>query len=97
MTCDKIRPTYGMDESCQGSVPQAFCAFREGRDFEDVVRLAVSLGGDSDTIAAIAGSMAEAMYGIPENIAQEVVDRMPEELLDVLVRFQKFMGRKKSG
>lgn len=96
MTCDEIRPTYHMNESCQGTVPQAFCAFREGTDFEDVARTAVSLGGDSDTLSAIACSMAEAFYGIPEDIAKETVDRLPEDMLEVLVKFQKFVEAKKT-
>lgn len=87
MSCDAIRPGYSMDESCQGSIPQAFCAFREGKDFENVVRLAVSLGGDSDTIAAIAGSIAEAMYGIPENIEKQVIERLDMQLLEVYFKF----------
>ena len=64
-TIDQIRPTYVHNETCQNSVPQALEAFAEGKDYEDVIRTAVSLGGDSDTIAAIAGAVAEAYYGIP--------------------------------
>lgn len=94
MTCDEIRPTYRMNESCQGTVPQAFCAFREGVSFEEVARLAVSLGGDSDTLCCIACAMAEAVYGIPEEIQRETVNRLPEELLDILLRFQKFVASK---
>lgn len=94
MTCDKIRPTYHMDESCQNTVPQAFCAFREGNSFEEIARLAVSLGGDSDTLCCIACAMAEPIYGIPENIQQETVNRLDEELLTVLIRFQKFVASK---
>lgn len=94
MSCDEIRPTYRMNESCQGTVPQAFCAFREGNSFEEVARLAVSLGGDSDTLCCIACAMAEAVYGIPEEIQRETVNRLPEELLDILLRFQKFVASK---
>ncbi|MBI1282635.1 MAG: ADP-ribosylglycohydrolase family protein [Anaerolineaceae bacterium] len=66
---DEIRPTYQFDSSCQGSVPQAIIAFLESTDFEDAIRKAVSLGGDSDTIACITGSIAEAHYrNIPENL-----------------------------
>lgn len=64
-TVDNIRPKYQFNETCQDTVPQAIRAFYEGKDFEDVIRTAVSLGGDSDTLAAIAGSIAEAYYGIP--------------------------------
>jgi len=94
MTCDKIRPDYRMDESCQNTVPQAFCAFREGDDFEEVARLAVSLGGDSDTLCCIACAMAEAVYGIPENIQQETINRLDERLLKTLVLFQDFIANK---
>lgn len=94
MTCDEIRPNYHMDESCQNTVPQAFCAFREGNSFEEVARLAVSLGGDSDTLCCIACAMAEAIYGIPEEIQRETVNRLPEELLNILLRFQKFAASK---
>ena len=87
-TCDGIRPGYHMDETCQGSVPEAITAFLESRDFEDALRTAVSLGGDSDTIAAITGSIAEGFYGLTrENIL--ALDRfLPENLRDVLYRFR---------
>lgn len=94
MTCDKIRPTYHMDESCQNTVPQAFCAFREGNSFEEVARLAVSLGGDSDTLCCIACAMAEAVYGIPAEIQQETINRLDERMLKMLIRFQKFVACK---
>ena len=67
-TCDEIRPGYKFDVSCQGTVPEAMTAFMEGNDFEDVIRNAISLGGDSDTLAAIAGSIAEAYYGVPDEL-----------------------------
>lgn len=89
-TCDEIRPTYclyGIDETCQGTVPEALIAAFEGKDFEDVIRLAVSLGGDSDTLACIAGSVAEALYGIPKEIAEEALRRLPEDMRDVLRQF----------
>lgn len=70
-TLDKIRDSYEFDESCQGTVPQAIQAFLEAINFEDAVRNAVSLGGDSDTLAAICGSIAEAYYGIPEKIVRK--------------------------
>lgn len=94
MTCDEIRPTYHMDESCQNTVPQAFCAFREGNSFEEVARLAVSLGGDSDTLCCIACAMAEAVYGIPGEIQQQTIDRLDENLLKVLIQFQNFLAKK---
>lgn len=67
-TLDDIRPTYRFDVSCQGSVPVAFEAFFEATDFEDAIRNAISVGGDSDTIAAIVGGMAEAKWGVPQDI-----------------------------
>lgn len=69
-TLDEIRPNYSFDVTCQGSVPQAIQCFLESVDFEDAVRNAISLGGDGDTIAAMAGAIAEAYYGIPEEIKQ---------------------------
>lgn len=72
-TLDGIRPTYRFDVSCQGTVPQAIIAFLESTDFEDAVRNAISLGGDSDTLAAITGSIAEAAYGIPDRIKERAL------------------------
>lgn len=65
-TCDEIRPTYVFNSTCQGTIPQAISAFLEGENFEDVIRTAVSLGGDCDTLTCIAGSIAEAFYNIPD-------------------------------
>ena len=79
-TCDEIRPTYHMDESCQRTVPEAFTAFLEGTDFEDVIRTAVSLGGDCDTLTCIAGSIAEAFYGVPAWMKKECLKRIPEDM-----------------
>ncbi|MBE6128089.1 MAG: ADP-ribosylglycohydrolase family protein [Erysipelotrichaceae bacterium] len=85
-TCDEIRPYYHHVESCQETVPEAITAFLEGNDFEDVIRTAVSLGGDCDTLTCIAGSIAEAYYGIPQEIKDEAKRRLPEEMLEVLAR-----------
>lgn len=85
--CDEIRPNYQFDVSCQGSVPQAIIAFLDSQSFEDAIRLAVSLGGDSDTIAAITGSIAEAYYGIPDKILEKALNYLPAELMAVLLRF----------
>ena len=82
-TCDEIRPTYHHVELCQQTVPEAITAFLEGESFEDVIRTAVSLGGDCDTLACIAGSMAEAFYGIPPELLAECRDRLPENMLAV--------------
>jgi ADP-ribosylglycohydrolase len=92
-TIDAIRPRYAFDVSCQGSVPEAIIAFLESDDYENAVRLAVSLGGDSDTIAAIAGSIAEAFYGgVPESIAQKVAAMLPPKLLQVTADFAARYG-----
>lgn len=80
-TLDDIRPAYSFDVSCEGSVPQATQAiecFLEARDFEDALRNAISLGGDGDTIAAIAGAIAEAYFGIPDDIAKKAFEFMDE-------------------
>ena len=87
-TCDEIRPDYHHVESCQETVPEAIIAFLEGESFEDVIRTAVSLGGDCDTLTAIAGSIAEGFYCVPEKFKQECRDRLPTELLAVLERFE---------
>ena len=87
-TLDEIRPTYHMDESCQGSVPQALEAFFESTSFEDAVRNAVSIGGDSDTIAAIAGSVAEAYWGVPKDLAAKAESYLEPEMVQVLKTFQ---------
>ena len=86
-TCDEIRPGYHHMETCQKTVPEAITAFLEGTDFEDVIRTAVSLGGDCDTLTCIAGSMAEAFYGVPETLKDECRKRLPEDLLTVVDRF----------
>ena len=88
-SCDEIRPGYYHVETCQQTVPEAFAAFLEGTDFEDVIRTAVSLGGDCDTLTCIAGSMAEAFYGIPEEMVSECRNRLPKDMLAVLDRFSK--------
>ena len=90
-TIDEIRPTYKWDSSCQRSVPEAIIAFLDGKDFEDVVRLAVSLGGDADTQAAIAGGIAACVYPIPEHIAEECEKRLPQDLLDIMRNFEGFI------
>jgi ADP-ribosylglycohydrolase len=90
---DAIRPTYRFDVSCQGSVPESLIAFLESTDYESAVRNAVSLGGDADTMACIAGGVAQAFYrAVPELIAREVRARLPEGFLDVLARFESRYG-----
>ena len=90
-TCDEIRPEYYHVESCQETVPEAITAFLEGQSFEDVIRTAVSLGGDCDTLTCIAGSMAEAFYGVPEELKIECRKRLPEDLREVLQRFDEHL------
>jgi hypothetical protein len=86
-TCDSIRPGYRFDVSCQGSVPEAIRAFLDGSDFEGVIRTAVSLGGDTDTIGAMAGSIAEAFYGVPDHLKDECEKRLPDDMADILLMF----------
>lgn len=88
-TCDEIRPDYYHVESCQETVPEAITAFLEGEDFEDVIRTAVSLGGDCDTLTAIAGSMAEAFYGIPVWLKNQCYERLDDDLRRVLGKFEE--------
>lgn len=86
-TLDEIRPDYKWDSTSPGSVPEALIAFLESTDYESTVRNAILLGGDADTMAAIAGSIAEAYYGVPEEIVMEVRKRLPPDLLAVVERF----------
>lgn len=79
-TCDEIRPSYRFDVSCQGSVPEAIIAFLEGHSFEEVLRLAISLGGDSDTIACMACGIAACMYPIPDDIAEICDEILTDDL-----------------
>ena len=81
--------------TCQGSVPEAIIVFLESADFENAIRLAVSLGGDADTMGTITGGIAEAYYGgVPEHIRKEVLKRLPTEFIDVMQKFyQKFVDK----
>ncbi len=90
-TMDVIRPTYRFNETCQDTVPQAIIAFMESTDFEDAIRNAISLGGDSDTLAAITGSIAEAAYGIPDWIKDKAYSYLDEPLKNVLSRWKQFI------
>ena len=93
-TCDEIRPGYRHVESCQETVPEAITAFLESTDFEDALRTAVSLGGDSDTLAAITGSIAEAFYGVPEPLRQECLRRLPQELAELLREWETALTKR---
>ena len=96
-TLDEIRPGYHMDETCQRTVPEAIIAFLESKDFEDAIRNAVSLGGDTDTLGAITGSIAEAFYGISAVLIAECRSRIDEGLMtDILDEFDHILGRDKN-
>ena len=90
-TCDEIRPSYHHVETCQETVPEAITAFLEGESFEDVIRTAVSLGGDCDTLTCIAGSIAEGFYGVPEILKEECRNRLPDALREVLTQLDRFL------
>lgn len=84
---DHIRETNTFNETCQGTVPQAISCFLEAKNFEETIRLAVSIGGDSDTIAAIAGSIAESYYLIPENIKSQALAFIPGDMRTIVEQF----------
>lgn len=91
-TCDEIRETNTFNETCQVTVPQAIVCFLESYDFESAIRLAVSIGGDSDTIAAITAGIAEAFYGIPEELAEKGESYLTKEMKHILWLFRKRVG-----
>ena len=94
LTLNEIRPDYYFDVSCQGSVPEALEAFLEARDFEDTVRNAVSIGGDSDTIAAIAGSIGEAYFGIPAGMRDRAMRHLDSRQRDIVNAFENKYGKR---
>ncbi len=97
-TLDEIRPSYKFNEICQETVPEAIIAFLESDDYEDAVRKAISLGGDADTLGAITGAIAEAFYGgVPAEIAEEVMKRLPAELKSVVIEFGTRFGTTAKG
>ena len=93
-TCDEIRPYYRHVETCQQTVPEAIIAFLESTGFEDALRNAVSLGGDSDTLACITGGIAEAFYGMPSELQQETLKRLPEEMRAAYELFRQNLERR---
>lgn len=95
-TLDEIRPDFHMDESCQGTVPEAIIAFLESENYEDAVRNAVSLGGDTDTLAAITGGIAEAYYDMSATLRAECRNRVNSDILEVMKRFDEAIGRMSS-
>ena len=88
-TLDEIRDTYKFNETCQDTVPQALEAFFESKNFEDAIRNAISIGGDSDTVAAICGGIAEAYYGVPEDLRNKALKFLNKELTEILVEFEE--------
>ena len=93
-TCDEIRPGYRHVETCQQTVPEAIVAFLESTGFEDALRNAVSLGGDSDTLACITGGIAEAFYGMPQELRAETLKRLPEEMRAAYELFRWNIGQR---
>ncbi|MGI6200245.1 MAG: ADP-ribosylglycohydrolase family protein [Christensenellales bacterium] len=92
-TLDDIRWMYTFNETCQETVPQAIEAFLESTDFEDAIRNAVSIGGDSDTLAAITGGIAEAYYGIPDDLRQQALNYLDPGLRQIVEDFERAYGR----
>jgi type I restriction enzyme M protein len=94
-TLDHIRPTYRFDVTAQGSTPQAIVAFLESDSFEDAIRNAISIGGDSDTIAAMTGAIAEAFYGIPKAIEKKTLSYLTDDLKEIVTLFNQKYRRAK--
>ena len=92
LSCDELRKTYSFDVTCGGTVPQAMACFNESADFEDALRLAVSIGGDTDTLCAIAGAVAGAYYGIPSHIGRDAARFLPPSLIKVIGDFFSRIG-----
>jgi ADP-ribosylglycohydrolase len=93
-TLDEIRPTYSFDVTCQGTVPEAIIAFLESDSYEDAIRKAISLGGDSDTLACITGGIAQAFYkGVSKDIAGNVRKKLTKDLLEILDEFEESYGK----
>lgn len=90
--CDEIRSTYWWGGTCQDSVPQAIVAFLDGNDFEDCIRYAISIGGDSDTIGCITGSIAEAYFGIPAAIREQALDYLGPDFITIINEFENRYG-----
>ena len=94
-TIAEIRPNYNFDVSCQGSVPEAIIAFLEGNSFEEVIRLAISLGGDSDTIGCMAGAIAACMYPIPDYMTEKCDSLLTEDLREIKDQFLEMIEKRK--
>ena len=93
MDYEELVKTYTHDESCQNSVPQSIFAFLISKDYEDAIRIAISMGGDADTMACIAGAIAEAYYGLPKDLEEKGMEFLTDDLKEVVLKFQtKFKG-----
>ena len=95
-TLDEIRPDYSFNELCQTTVPESITCFLEGKDYEDVIRLSVSLAGDADTIAAIAGSISAAVDDVPNDITQPVIALLSQEFCTLLLRFNELVTKREA-
>ena len=93
-TLEEIRPIYKFDVSCQGSLPPALVSFLESENFEDAIRNAISIGGDSDTLTAITGGIAEAAYGIPEDIKEKAINYLDNEIKELYNKWADFINLK---
>jgi len=93
-TVDEIRPDYKFEVSCAKSVPESIICFLDSDSFEDTIRNAISLGGDADTMGAIAGSIAEAYYGIPKEIEEKIYKYLPDEFIEILEKLKKYVKQK---
>ena len=93
---EQIRPTYTFNELCQTTVPEALTCYLEGKDYEDVIRLAVSLAADADTLAAIAGPIASAVWDVPNEISQPAIALLSEEFCTILLRFNELVAQREN-
>ena len=93
-TINNIRKTYYFNETCQNSVPQAIEAFIESTSFEDAIRNAISIGGDSDTIACITGAIAEAYYGVPQEIKCKAMTYLDDNLISIIKNFERLKAER---
>jgi len=96
-TVDSIRPTYVFNESCQETVPESIICALEGVDFEDVIRNSISIGGDSDTIGAIAGAIGEMRFDVPDDLCREALRRLPDDLRQVVFRMYNESSKHQGG
>lgn len=95
-TLEEIRPDYSFNELCQTTVPEAITCFLEGKNYEDVVRLAVSLAADADTLAAIAGPIASAVWEVPNEISQPAIALLSDEFCTTLLRFNELVAQRET-